>query len=143
MSNVQHLYANLKAKIRTSPERAGESSYFSVNKSVFQGETVSPKLFFLFIEDVVAVLNKAGISAIKIEQAEINILLYADDMVLLAYNVFELQSKIDVLKKHLSENDLIVNLNKTKVIIFRAGNSKICKPKVFWGENEIEIHMYV
>jgi hypothetical protein len=52
---------------------------------------------------------------VKIGSAEIDILLYAVDMVILAYNVFDMQTKIDVLRKCLLENDLQVNLNQTKL----------------------------
>jgi hypothetical protein len=46
--NVQQLYANVKAKIRT---KSGE--FFPINNSVFQGETLSPKLFSLLVEDII------------------------------------------------------------------------------------------
>jgi hypothetical protein len=61
ISNVQHLYANVKAKIRT---RFGDSSSLPMNNSVLQGETLSPKLFSLFIEDIVSVLNNSNITSI-------------------------------------------------------------------------------
>jgi hypothetical protein len=65
-------------------------------------------------------------------------LIYADDIILLAYNPFDLQDKINVLKKYFEDNDLIVNLGKTKIVIFRNGNYKFNKPKIFWGEQEVE-----
>jgi hypothetical protein len=66
-------------------------------------------------------------------------LLYADDMVVLAYNVFDLQGKIDVIRKYLAKNDLTVNLSKAKRVIFRIGNAKFSKPTFFWGDEEIDI----
>jgi hypothetical protein len=80
-------------------------------------------------------LDKAGFTSIQIGKAEINILLYADDMIVLAYNCFDLQTKINVFML----NDLHVNLNKTKIVIFRQGNARRNKPKILWGEHEIEI----
>jgi hypothetical protein len=136
IQTVKALYKNAKAKIRT---HCGESSLFPLKNSVLQGETLSPKLFSLFIEDIVEILNKSGVTSIKIGKADINILLYADDMILLAYNVFDLQEKINVLRNYFMANDLQVNLNKTKVVIFRQGNVKLRKIKIFWGEDEIEI----
>jgi hypothetical protein len=133
---VQTLYHNAKAKIRTNQ---GESYSFPIKNSVLQGETLSPKLFSLFVEDIVNILYKSGLTSVKILKAEIDILLYADDMILLAYNVFDLQEKINILSNFFHENDLHVNLSKTKVVIFRQGNTKLRKPKIFWGESEIEI----
>jgi hypothetical protein len=133
---VQILYHNAKAKIRTNQ---GESYSFPVKNSVLQGETLSLKLFSLFVEDIVNILYKSGLTSVKIGKAKIDILLYADDMILLAYNVFDLQDKINILRNFFHENDLHVNLSKTKVVIFRQGNTNLRKPKIFWGESEIEI----
>jgi hypothetical protein len=36
------------------------------------------------------------------------------------------------------ENDQIVNLAKTKVVVFRQGNYKYNKPVVYWGDRIIE-----
>jgi hypothetical protein len=135
LKNIQCIYRSAKASIRT---RYGESTEFPIKNSVFQGETLSPKLFTLFIEDIVKVLNDSGFTSIKIGKGEINILLYADDMVVIAYNVFDLQNKINVLRRYFDENDLQINLSKTKIVVFRQGNCKFVKPRVTWGEEEIE-----
>jgi hypothetical protein len=137
IANIQCVYRNAKAQIRT---KFGQSDFFPLKNSVFQGETLSPKLFTLFIEDIVNILDRAGFSSIKIGKADINILLYADDMILLAYNVFDLQEKIKVLVNYFALNDLQVNLQKTKIIvIFRQGKCNFVKPRVYWGESEIEV----
>jgi hypothetical protein len=90
--NIKSLYSHAKARIRT---QFGQSDVFPLNKSVFQGETLSLKLFTLFIEDIISILDKAGFTSVKIGKAEINILLHADDMIVLAYNCFDLQEKIN------------------------------------------------
>jgi hypothetical protein len=65
-------------------------------------------------------------------------LLYADDIVALATNIFDLQSKINLISKYFRENDLNVNLTKTKVVMFKHGKPRKNKPKIFWDDNEIE-----
>jgi hypothetical protein len=136
IANIQCLYHHAKAKIRT---QFGQSEYFPLKNSAFQGETLSPKLFTLFIEDIFGILDRSGITSIKIGKADINILLYADDMIVLAYNCFYLQEKINILVKYLQNNDLQINLEKIKIIIFRHGSAKLIRPKIYWGESEIEI----
>jgi hypothetical protein len=93
----EKLHRHAKAKIRT---QFGQSEYFPLKNSAFQGETLSPKLFMLFIEDIVGILARSGITSMKIGKADINILLYADDMIVLAYNCFDLQEKINILVKY-------------------------------------------
>jgi hypothetical protein len=105
---------------------------------VLQGETLSPKLFTLFIEDIVQILNQSNVTSIKIGKADLNILLYADD-ILLAYNIFDLQEKINILRRYFQDNDLQVSLDKTKVVIFRQGNVKVKNCKIFCGEDELVI----
>jgi hypothetical protein len=90
LRNIQCIHSKPKATIRTN---SGMSSERSTN-SVLQGETLSPKLFTLFVEDIVSFFKKSGIAYIKLGKAEIDILLYADHMVILAYNAIDLQQKI-------------------------------------------------
>jgi hypothetical protein len=117
----------------------GQTDLFPLNYSVFQGATLSPKLFTLFIEDLVSILNKHGVSSVKIGKGDIDILLYADDMIVVGYNSFDLQQKTDVLVEYFIKNDLTVNLSKTKIVIFHVGKTNFIKPKLFWGEHETEI----
>ena len=58
-------------------------------KGIFQGETLSPKLFTIFIEDIVQVFNESSISPMI--KADVHLLFYADDIILLAFNSIELQ----------------------------------------------------
>jgi hypothetical protein len=116
LRNIQFMYTNAKANIRT---KHGVSNDFPLINSVFQGETLSPKLFTLFIEDIVETLKSSGIASMKIGKSEINILLCADDMIVLASNVFDLQGKINVLLSYFNENDLQINITKTKIVILK------------------------
>jgi hypothetical protein len=50
-----------------------------------------------------------------------------------------LQDKINVLKCFLEENDLIVNLDETKIVVFRQRNYNYKKPVLYWGETIIEV----
>jgi hypothetical protein len=111
----------------------GQSDFFPLKNSVFQGETLSPKLFALFIENIVNILDRAGFSSIKIGKADINILLYADDVILLAHYDFDLQEKIKVLVNYFALNDLQVNLQKTKIVTFRQGKCKFVNPIEYTG----------
>lgn len=133
---IKMIYSNAKAKVRT---REGESEFFPIKKSVLQGETLSPKLFTIFMDDLVKILENVQIPGLKVLMREIHALLYADDIVLLATNCFDLQSKINIIQQYFHDNELTVNLAKTKVIIFKINRYKLVKPKLFWCENEIEI----
>ena len=47
--------------------------------------------------------------------------MYADDMVIFAESAEELQAKLNTLYSYTTKWNLIVNIEKTKIVIFRNG----------------------
>jgi len=67
-------------------------------------------------------------------------------MVLLAYNAHDLMEKIAILEKYFKDNDLCINLEKTKIVLFRHNRKSLFLPKFFWNNEPIEIcdhYMYL
>ena len=131
---MKSIYNLAKAKIRTNYDI---SDAFQIEKGVLQGETVSPIMWNMYLEDLVITLNKSDTIPIKLKNRKIHVLLYADDIVLLAYSPYELQKKINILSRYLNENGLRVNLGKTKSIIFsnRVDKSNL---NLNWQNEQIE-----
>ncbi len=81
------------------------SDYFTCLNGVRQGENVSPMLFYLFLNDLESSLTSNGCAGITIANESFDnildfatvilVLLYADDTVLLAQNVEDLQKALD------------------------------------------------
>ena len=69
------------------------SEIFSTSIRVKQGGPLSPRLFSLYIEEVLTLLDDSG-HGIKIGNIVVNILLYADDIVLFANNKHEMMIHI-------------------------------------------------
>jgi hypothetical protein len=70
-------------------------------------------------------------------------LIYADYIVIMATNIFDLQNKIDLIISYFKENDLVVNLDKTKAMMFKYGKKRKDTTKVYWEESIIEfVSMY-
>ena len=61
------------------------TDWFENMNGVRQGDPLSPTLFSLFINDLARQLKSEG-PVLQVGNTKINILLYADDMVLLAEN---------------------------------------------------------
>ena len=59
---------------------------------------------------------------VKLYNEEICVLLYADDVVSLCENESDLQKILDVLSIWCNTNDLVVNLDKSKIVHFRTVN---------------------
>lgn len=92
----------------------------------------------MYINDIIHVINEASTSQLSLYRHDfINILLYADDLVILAKSQDELQTKMDKLTELLNEKKLHINESKTKCMVFNRGN-KLCKVKLFINGSEIE-----
>ena len=112
------MYYNVKSIVKW---KNGFTRAFACSKGVRQGCNLSPTLFSLFINDLPGVLNEAGYPGIKINGNSICSLLYADDLVIFSENALCLQKIINVFETYCTNNKLVVNRDKTKVVVFRNG----------------------
>ena len=66
------------------------------------------------------------------------VLLYADDTILLSENANDLQKALDGMKEYCDLNNLFVNVEKTKVVVFSKGKIRN-KPVLKFGNHIIEV----
>ena len=78
---------------------------------------LSPLLFNIFISDLVQKLEATD-GKVKVNNTEISSLFWADDIVLLSDNENGLKKMIKVLEEYSIENKIVINTDKTKVMIF-------------------------
>lgn len=71
-------------------------------------------------------------------EQKILLLIYADDIVLLAEDEGSMRSMLGRLEGYLDKKRLEVNAEKTKVIRFRKGRGRISKARWFWKKKELE-----
>ena len=112
------------------------SDYFPCNIGVRQGDNLSPLLFALFINDFShyvgrsykgLCVSKSCYPSLENEDAlflKLFVLLYADDTIILAKNERDLQTALDSVQEFCTKFKLIVNINKTKIIIFSRGKAR-------------------
>ncbi|XP_067131377.1 uncharacterized protein [Centruroides vittatus] len=74
--------------------------------------------------------------SIEVNGIGIKILAYADDIVLIADSIRGLQGFINILDKYLLENNMSLNLMKSKVVVFRNGG-KLAKSDKWWFRNDV------
>ena len=115
----QSLYENASLQITVDGET---SNPIYINRGVLQGESASPLLFNLFINDLVSYMKERNVRGVNINsEKDIALILYADDLVLLADTPGMMQKALDVLSNYCTENFLEINYEKTKTMIFSAG----------------------
>ena len=98
-----------------------------------QGCSLSPLLFSIFAADLPDFLTNTGVI---LNGIAIPYIQFADDLVLLATTAAELQKTMHDLLDYCKSNGLVINISKTKVMIFHKGR----KPKhsFFLDNQEIE-----
>ncbi|CAG7728304.1 unnamed protein product [Allacma fusca] len=121
IARIKYLYDVARTKIRTN---TGYTEFISIKSGILQGESCSPNLFNLYLDEIVEILRNSGIKGTKLAITELQILMYADDLVLVAETASELQQQVNVLKEFVESNNLRINLLKTKVIVFPKDHFK-------------------
>ena len=110
-------YTNSQECVQTTD---GLSSGFASHRGVKQGCPISPTLFGIFIDALEEhIIDHMGQElTIRIRNSLVPVLLYADDLILLASSPKELQHILDTLEAFCDKWELSVNLPKTKTMVF-------------------------
>ena len=115
LRGLQHMYANVEMRVKLEG-RLGKA--FAAPLGVKQGDPLSPLLFGLFIDRFERfVVQECPALGIHLTDTQIvSLLLYADDLVLMAHTPADLQTLLDVLHTFSVANHLTVNVKKSKVL---------------------------
>ena len=95
------------------------SDFFEYSVGLRQGEVLSPILFSLFIDDIESFLRHGNQNGLTINEITLILLLFADDMVILGNSPDEINRSLTLLSDYCTKWGLDVNIDKTKVVVFR------------------------
>lgn len=118
LSAVRSLYHNVTSCVRLN---GMFSDWFNVNTGLRQGCSLSTILFNIFINDLATSLKNLN-KGVDIGNEKVCILLYADDIVLIAENEAELQILLSQLNDWCKLNGIFVNNNKSNIVHFRPNS---------------------
>ena len=115
--------------------------YFDCSIGTRQGCVSSPKLFSIFINDLANYVNSPNERGIYVsdEISDLNILMFADDVASFADTVVQLQRQIIKVEKFSKGVGLEINLDKTKLMVFRNGGVVKQSEKWSYDGNLIEV----
>ena len=150
---ISSLYSNPKSRVILQDY---ETEYFDCPIGVKQGDCLSPTLFAIFINDLANEIKDAGVGVtIDIGNNEdigntdnidsrvlVNILLYADDIVLFASNEIDLQHLLNIVEIWCGKWRLEVNLTKTNILHIRNKRKSQSKFMFLFNRNSVSYCNY-
>ena len=115
-----------------------KGSYRRIERGVRQGDMLSPFLFKLYIDDVLEEISRKGVGC-KLGILRINILAYADDLVLIADNQKNLDDLYRVLDEKMQQLRLCINKAKSKAMIFTHSKRPGRPNEIVMGSDTFEV----
>ena len=117
---IESMYKNIMACVRT-PD--GHTDWFSCMVGTRQGCMLSPFLFALYLNAFVEMIQSYQCQGIYVSESFPNVctLLYADDMVLCADTIGNLQKQLNVLEIYCQKWGMKVNMKKSMIVVYRNG----------------------
>ncbi|MEW8544974.1 MAG: reverse transcriptase family protein, partial [Candidatus Thiodiazotropha sp.] len=138
MKIFQSMYSQLKSCIKVN---GGLTNFFECGIGTRQGCISSPIIFSLFINDLVSYLRSNCDNGVFVsnEIEDILALMFADDVSSFSDTLVRLQRQINLIENFCKSAKMSLNLNKTKIIVFRNGGIVKQTEKWYFLGNEIEI----
>ena len=138
INSIRAMYNRVKAVVRYGSKMSEE---INCPMGVRQGCLLSPLLFSLLITELAKGIANRGRHGYQFSPgvAEIFSLLFADDIALVATTPQGLQNQINNLRREAERLGLVVNLDKTKVMVFRKGGFLGRLERWFYGGERIEV----
>ena len=110
------MYKVVRIRVRVGG-KLGEC--FESEMGVKQGDPLSPLLFGIFIDRLEMLLDSMlPDQGVHLKDMLLKILLYADDLVLLAESPSDLQGMLDILRQFCEVNKMVVNVKKSEIVVF-------------------------
>ena len=115
---VPTFIVNILRTVFSKREVGSFSNSWQVRQGVRQGGVLSAYLFTYYIDDILKRVVKEDIGC-RVVNNKLNILAYADDIVLIFRLQVAFESLLRVLGECVVQHNLVLNVTKTKVMVFR------------------------
>ena len=130
---LHSMYGSIESCVKICPNTV--TAPFPFNKGIRQGDGLSPVLFSLYMNDIPNLLTDKKCLGIKLEDRNINCLMYADDLILISTSVNDLQHSLDVPEEHANNWKLKINVKKSSIVIFNK-SGRMVKDTHFYCQGE-------
>lgn len=104
---------------------------------VKQGGPLSPKLFALYVNDMIREVIEAEVVC-KIGHVQTGILLYADDTVVCTNNIKDQNHALEIISRYCMKHEIMINVGKTKYMIFNESQLRGGSKEIRIGPSTVE-----
>ena len=135
---LRDMYSKMKACVKT---KQGLTEFFNCTIGTRQGCMLSPFLFSFYIGELVQMLKDSGCEGTFVNEdfTDIKIVLYADDIATGGDSVGGLQKIINEIERLCDLWGLLLNMTKSKLVVFRRGGIVKNIEKWYFKGKEIEV----
>ena len=137
---IENMYSGMTGQVKSE---GFLSDIFDITIGLRQGCNLSPHLFNIYINDLPQLLKEANCDPVILNGTKINMLAYADDMLLLSKTESGLKKSLKVLEIYCNKWQLVINETKTKIMIFNK--TKFVKTFTFNNQplDIVKQHLYL
>lgn len=132
---IMHYLRNQKANVKWQGEQGG---YHYIEHGVRQGGVLSPFLFKFYINSVLTSVNSSDIGC-TVGLSKLNIMAYADDIVLLANSISDMEHIYEIFCDNIDKLKLKINMNKTKCMLYGSKHKRQESNFIQLGPHRLEI----
>ena len=135
---VKSIYNSVKTSVKSC---SGFSNSFNCPMGLRQGCSLSPILFSMFINELNDIMVESGVRGIQMfpHLVEIFLLMFADDIACISDTISGLQKELNILNNYCQTYKLKVNVEKTKVLVFKKGGQLSRREKWYFDGNQLEV----
>ena len=139
---LRDMYRKLNSQVQSCDSNISET--FSCTIGTRQGCMISPFLFIMYMNELVKEANERECKGVYVDEnfKNINMLLYADDLVLLGDIVGHIEQLLDNLSLFCKKWGLTVNMDKTNFMVFRNGGIVKNNERVYFDGKRIALSPY-
>ena len=131
---IKSFYAHMKLSVKNDTEHR----QFCSNFGLLQGEVLSPMLFSLFVNDLPDNLSDLTVGT-PVQNILMKLLMFADDMSIFSEKREGLQTGIDSLYKYCKKWGITVNIDKTKVVVFKKSGRMAASDTWSYNGSNLEV----
>jgi len=114
------------------------SSFFRIKCGIRQGGVLSPYFFAIYIDSVVDRVNRDCLFGCYIASQCLSILLFADDIIIIAPSVVALQKLLSTVENELTELDMQINAKKSSCLRIGPRSNVKCANIYTSDDHEIQ-----